>query len=345
MTRTRTGPPSPLGLVLSGGGARGAYQVGALRAAVEKLGPSPFAVISGSSIGAIHGAVVAEGIESGDLPGVLAAAEQTWLELQGTIRLDWKGLLSALGRLAIFGPKPAVWQSVRSLLDHARAVERLLRFLPRDRRLGDYRRVELLVTAADLNAGRPVVFDRSTPDVRVLDAVLASSAIPVAFPSQQVGEHWHVDGGVFDNAPLGPVIRRGVADVLVIATMPRGGRDGPAPDPSPMPDVFSVVRRLWPVMLDRLLYVDLREARRINEIVEIIEQSRDPDGPLMRRLKAAIGYEQGGRRKRVVGLLEICPDRELDPPGTLGFGDREAIKAAIRAGYEDACRELASLRP
>ena len=341
MTRTRTGPPSPLGLVLSGGGARGAYQVGALRAAVEKLGPSPFAVISGSSIGAIHGAVVAEGIESGDLPGVLAAAEQTWLELQGTIRLDWKGLLSALGRLAIFGPKPAVWQSVRSLLDHARAVERLLRFLPRDRRLGDYRRVELLVTAADLNAGRPVVFDRSTPDVRVLDAVLASSAFPVAFPSHRVGEHWYVDGGVFDNAPLSPLMRRGVGDVLVIATSPLCGPGRPGVQPGDFDDIFSVIRRLWPLMLDQVLYDDLRHARRINEVVSIIEESPDPSSLVVRRLKKAIGYEDAGRRKRVVGLVEVCPQQELDPPGTFGFGDRQAVAGIMARGYEDAARALA----
>lgn len=345
MTQVRTRPLAPLGLVLSGGGARGAYQAGVLRAVVERLGPSPFAIISGSSIGAIHGAIVAEGIESGDLPGALEALARTWLELRGTVRIQWRGLLSALARLVICGPRPAVWRSVRSLLDHARAVERLCRFLPPQRRLGDYRRVELLVTAADLNAGRPVVFDRSTPDVRVLDAVLASSALPVAFPSRRIGEHWHADGGVFDNAPLAPVIRRGVADVLVVATTPRCDGDGPAPDPHPMPDVFSVLRRLWPVMLDRLLYEDLREARRINEIVAIIEQSPDPDGPVMRRLKAAIGYEKEGRRKRVVGLVEICPGHELDPPGTLGFDDREAIAAAMRAGYDDAHRVLARLGP
>ncbi|HEY8531622.1 MAG TPA: patatin-like phospholipase family protein, partial [Limnochorda sp.] len=68
-------PVRELGLVLSGGGARGAYQVGALKAVVERLGPAPFVVISGSSIGAINGAVVAEGIESGDLAGALAAME------------------------------------------------------------------------------------------------------------------------------------------------------------------------------------------------------------------------------------------------------------------------------
>ncbi|HEY8497715.1 MAG TPA: patatin-like phospholipase family protein [Limnochordales bacterium] len=324
--------------MLSGGGARGAYQVGALQATVERLGPAPFAVVSGASIGAVHGAVVAEGIESGDLPEALAALREAWLELDALIRPDWRGLLSALLRLVTCGPTPAVWRSVRSLLDHARAVRRLCRFIPPGRRMGDYRRVELLVTATDLNAARTVVFDRSTPEVRVLDAVLASSALPVAFPSQPIGSHWYVDGGVFDNAPLKPVIRRGVQDVLVVATMAGCGRSGLLPEPGPFADVVSVVRRLWPMMLDRLMYEDLREARRINELVAAIEQFPEPDAPLVRRLKAAIGYEEEGRRKRVVGLIEVCPDAELDPPGTFGFGDRQAVLAAMERGYQDARR-------
>lgn len=332
-----------LGLVLSGGGARGAYQVGALKAAVERLGPTPFAVISGSSIGAINGAAVAEGIESGDLPGALAAMERAWLELEGVIRPNWKALVLALWRLITSGPSPAVLRAVRSLLDVSRATRHLCRFIPVNRRMGDYRRVELVVTATDLNAGRAVTFDRTTPDVRVLDAVLASAAFPVAFPSHRIGERWYVDGGVFDNAPLSPVIRRGVRDVLVIATVPRCGQGGPGPDPGPFDDIFSVIRRLWPLMLDQVLYDDLREARRINKIVSIIEESPDPDSPLVQRLKKAIGYEQAGRRKRVVGLVEVCPQEELDPPGTFGFGNRQAISSIMAQGYQDAQRVLALL--
>lgn len=332
-----------LGLVLSGGGARGAYQVGALKAALERLGPSPFAVISGASIGAVNGAVVAEGIESGDLPGALAALERGWLGLHGVIRPNWKALFSALCRLVAGGRSPAPWRAVRSLLDGARAVRHLCRFIPPHRRMGDYRRVELLVTATDLNAGRAVTFDRTTPEVRVLDAVLASSAFPVAFPSHRIGERWYVDGGVFDNAPLAPVIRRGVRDVLVVATVPRCGQGGPGPDPGPLDDIFSVIRRLWPLLLDQALYDDLREARRINEIVSIIEESPDPDSLLMQRLKKAIGYQEAGRRKRVVGLLEVCPQEELDPPGTFGFGQRQAIASVMARGYEDAQRVLGRL--
>lgn len=333
--------------MLSGGGARGAYQVGALRAVCERWPHSPFRLISGSSIGALHAAAVAHGVESGDLPGALRRLESAWLAPGNPLRLHWRSWLATALRLVRYGPTPAALAAFRSVFDDLPVRRRLAAVIPPDLTFGALSRVELIVTATDLNTGRTAVFDRRTPQVRVLDAVLASTAIPAIFPSRQVpgaGNGWYVDGGVFDNTPLGHVIRRGAGDVLVVSTQARCGRDGPPAEGGPFADAVSVVRRLWPLVLDRLLYEDLRRARLVNEIVRIIEADPDPDSVTVARLKAAIGYQKGGRRKVTVGLIEICPDRELAPPGTLGFDDREAIRRCMDLGYRDARRLLAGTR-
>lgn len=337
----QTGPA----LVLSAGGARGAYQVGAMKAILERRPQATFSVITGTSIGAVNGAVMAEGIQSGKLAETLARLSSEWLAMEGLLRLNWRSLLAALGSVIRYGPSPKVLQAMRSLLDGVPLVWRLSRLVPPDRRMGDYQKVELVVTTTDLNSGTTVAFDRAAGDVRVIDAVLASAAFPVVFPSRLVAGHWQVDGGVFDHTPLGQVIRRGGCDIFVIGTSPHCGEQGASPQTGPFADIYHVVHRLWPLILDQLLYEDVREARRINEIVSIIEESPNPDSPLIRRLKAAIGYEKEGRRKRVVGIVEICPQAELTPPGTFGFGDRAAIQKIMERGYQDALQVLGRLPP
>ncbi|MBE3597773.1 MAG: hypothetical protein IMX02_02870 [Limnochordaceae bacterium] len=106
-----------------------------------------------------------------------------------------------------------------------------------------------------------------------------------------------------------------------------------------------MMRRLWPLMLDRLLYGDLRKALLVSEIVSIIEESPDPDSPVMRRLKRAIGYESAGRRKRALRIVPICPPEGVEAPGTFGFGESRAIASLMRQGYDDAHRILAQQRP
>ena len=334
--------------MLSGGGARGAYQAGALRAVAELWGGPPITVITGSSIGALNGAVLAEGLQTDGLQGAAGRLEQAWRNLDGLLRLNWRSLACAAWRALRSGPRVDALRAVRSLLDDRPVIRAMGRLIPPGRRMGDYRRVELVVTATDLNSGRTVTFDRSTPDVPVLAAVLASAAYPVAFPSRQVRGRWHVDGGVFDNAPLGHAIRRGVDAVLVVATSPGCGASGPAEAEGPFADVYAVLRRLWPLMLDRLLYDDLREALRVNEAVELLAQAEAmgiPDGAWLRRLRRLLGETASGRVKRRVDIVMICPRQELDPPGTFGFHDRRALRAALTAGYQDARATLAGARP
>jgi NTE family protein len=195
--------------VLSGGGARGALQVGALRALLE-AGERPDVVI-GTSIGAWNGAWLArtptlEGIEA------LAAA---WRSLHPT------GVL-----LGTDPPANAPTQAVRSmrLLAVARrltsgypsvypntGLQNLVNTYLKDVQFEDMA-VPLRIIATDLTRGQRMVFE-SGP---VGPAVLASSAIPAVFPPVRIGDAVYVDGGALDNASLETALALGARRIFVL---------------------------------------------------------------------------------------------------------------------------------
>lgn len=182
-------------LVLAGGGSFGAVQVGMLRALVA-FGVTPDLVV-GSSVGAINGAYYA---------GTPTAQGVTQLEM------IWRGLR----RREIF---PVGWRSLLALLTHRNFVVDpggLRRVI--EERL-PYRNLEqatipLHVVATDLLGGGSVRLS-SGPTA---EAVLASCAIPAAFPPVRVGERYLIDGAVASNTPIGVAVELGAKRVVVLPT-------------------------------------------------------------------------------------------------------------------------------
>ena len=82
------------------------------------------------------------------------------------------------------------------------------------------------------------------------------------------------------------------------------------------------------MIMDKIMYEDLKNARKINSIIDVIKalESTGENKKLVKNLKASIGYDKNGQVKRKVEFYEIAPTVSLDPPGTLGFKDLEAIK-------------------
>jgi NTE family protein len=160
-----------LGLVLSGGGARGFAHLGVAKALYEK-GIHPD-IISGVSAGSIAGAFLAARMDPEVIFGLLK--EQDFMKIsqfkmskQGFIRLD--GLKNQIGIHIPF----------KNLED-----------LP----------IPLVVAVCNLNKGR-VEYMKTGP---LADIIQASSSIPLLFSPVQLGEHLYVDGGVLDNLPIKPV--------------------------------------------------------------------------------------------------------------------------------------------
>jgi NTE family protein len=182
--------------VLSGGGSLGAVQVGMLAALAER-GVEPDLIV-GSSVGAINGAWLA--MHPG-AAGVAALAEM------------WRGIR----RSDVFPMRPATALAALagrgSNLVPRDGLERLLR-----RHLGEARieeaRVPLHLVATEVTTGRSVLLSSGG----MVEAVLASAAIPGVFPPVCIGGHELIDGGVVDNAPIAHAVRLGATSVWVLPT-------------------------------------------------------------------------------------------------------------------------------
>lgn len=195
--------------VLSGGGARGAFQVGALRALLE-AGERPDVVV-GTSIGAWNGAWIARdpsleamsGLEdvwrSLDTLQVLLGAEPN----QRTRRRTQAGmrLLMAARRVARGAPSLYTDAGLRQLLDRHQG----------ETTFADLR-LPLRIIAADLTTGTRAVFDSG----RLSDAILASSAMPGVFPPICLNNHVYVDGGALDNCSLETALALGARRIVVV---------------------------------------------------------------------------------------------------------------------------------
>ncbi len=197
-----------IAFVLGGGGARGALQVGALRALGE-AGVHPDLLV-GTSVGAVNAAFIAfRGCESDSLDGLARAwNDAATADLLPASRL--RLLTSALFRQT--GGQS--YQRMRDfLIAHGLTPE--LRFS--DARIG-----RLIVVATDLNAGVPVLYGQDLKD-QVLDAVLASVALPPwILPIEREGRLL-MDGGVVSCLPIEAALEQGATEIIALdLTDPRG---------------------------------------------------------------------------------------------------------------------------
>ncbi|HKC18739.1 MAG TPA: patatin-like phospholipase family protein [Candidatus Dormibacteraeota bacterium] len=200
----------PAAWVLSGGGARGAAQVGVIQALLER-GIAPTTAVFGTSVGALDGAVISAwpNLEGAEL------LQQLWRSRPAAevFRVHSLGALRSrlAGQLGIPSPGP-----VQALIDRFELATGCGSF--------EDLQVPLRVVATDLRAGCPVVF-RSGP---LAPPLMASAAIPGVFPPVEVGDHICCDGGIVDNAPISIAVEEGYGTILAIGLM-AGGELSSAP--------------------------------------------------------------------------------------------------------------------
>ena len=277
-------------LVLPGAGARGAYQVGVLKAVASLLpknAHNPFAVISGTSAGAINAAVLAG--RAANFERGVRDMERVWANFSAdqVYRTDaWTMLKSSLHWLAaaVFGGLGV--RNTSSLLDNAP----LRKLLARDVRFGGIGRAierghleALAVTASAYTSARSVTFFQGKrtlkPWSRVrrigraerinIDHLMASAAVPFVFPAVKLDGEYYGDGSMRHRAPLSPAIHLGADRMLVIGVRDERPDPEPPADGHPTPPTFA---HLGGYMLDTLfmdgLYADLERLARLNRIVE-----------------------------------------------------------------------------
>jgi NTE family protein len=215
----RRGPtPAPLpapgaaatgtAFVLSGGGNRGAIQVGMLRA-LARAGIRPDLVV-GASVGAINGAGLAadptqEGVE---------ALARTWLALRDDQlfpRHQYGGWRFIQHRNSVY-PDTGLRRAIESFLPYVRLEDAV---------------VPIEVVAASLTTGSEVWFTEGP----AVDALLASAALPGVFPPVQIGSDLLIDGGVLNDVPISRACRPGISRVYVLLCGPLISEPVPAGRP------------------------------------------------------------------------------------------------------------------
>jgi NTE family protein len=285
-----------VGIVLSGGGSRGAYEAGILHYLrtdlARRLGRHvPIDIISGTSVGAINAAFLAATMTEPE--NQARALEAAWrsLRIEQLIGLSPTDLWRA-GRLIMGAdpppPEPGAFRYGGVLNTHG-LEQFVLRSIPWtgiERSLRSRALSALSVSATHIGSGHTVVFLSSAdpvprawsrdPFVRHRAArigprhVLASAAIPLLFPSVKIGDHFYTDGGLRQNTPMSPAIRLG-ADRLLLVSLRHVAPPSPQLEidhenayPKPL---FMIGKALNALLLDHTEY-DLQRMQRINSILD-----------------------------------------------------------------------------
>lgn len=290
MSKSENAREHTAGLVLTGGGARAAYQVGVLKALAETLpagSRNPFPVITGTSAGSINAAVLAS--HADDFRRGVRRLVEVWSNLQTHMiyRDDWRCVagmgLQWLLSLTFGGLGP---HNPRSLLDNTPLRETLLRHVAFDRidqcvEAGDLQAVG--ITVSGYTSARSLTFyqgtrERFSPWERSrrvglassieADHLMASAAMPFIFPAIQLGREYCGDGVIRQSAPLSPAIHLGADRLLVLGVRNEDPNELPAPGE---PVEYPSFGRIAGYMLDTLfmdsLHLDMERLQRINETV------------------------------------------------------------------------------
>lgn len=293
--------PATVGIVLPGGGARGAYQVGAVKALAE-LAPSggnPFPVIVGSSVGAISATFLAANAERFH-DGVTQLVE-LWQNIRcrdvyrtdfvsiSLTGLHWVLSLTPLASLGLSNP--------RSLLDNDPLRQFLLDHTEFDRIAAavDAGALKALcVTASSYDRGRAVTFFEGGSEIaewsrarrdgiatRIsVDHLLASSALPFVFPAQKIGLEYYGDGSLRQTSPMSPAIHAGADRILVVTTRDRNPDPPTTAHDVPYPALGAISGSLLDIIFMDNVDADIERAQRIDHTLSLVAEPRLGETPL-----------------------------------------------------------------
>jgi NTE family protein len=352
------------GLVLTGGGARAAYQIGVLKAVTQIRrdcqGPAgnPFDVITGTSAGALNAAALA--CRADDFDAALQTLVDTWshFHAEQVYRADSLGVIRTGARwltMLSIGWVLAKWRRARprSLLDNSPLRELLAQLVPLHRLrqvMDDGHLQALAVSASGYGSGLHVTFYDALANIApwnrsqrvsvaesiTIDHLLASSAIPFVFPAVSLGpkgrREYFGDGSMRQSAPISPALHLGAERILVVGAgrmnepaLPVGARIGSDEYPS-LAQIAG--HALSNIFLDALA-VDIERLQRINRTLSLLSpEARSRSG------------------LRSIDVLVIAPSQRLDDIAARHLGSlppsiRTLLRGVGVSGHGDDARGAA----
>ncbi|MFV8818037.1 patatin-like phospholipase family protein [Haliea sp. E17] len=289
-------PPHPpaidrTALVLTGGGARAAYQVGVLKAAAEilpKHAHNPFSIITGTSAGAIN--AVALGASANNFRLAVKKVERIWSNLcvEHVYRAGYRDLAGSMLRLlvSLFHRGTGVGKPL-ALLDTAPLAELLHRtidFGDLKRRLDSGQLDAIGVTASSYDTGESITFFQSGLDREMLPPwnrhrrkgvpaelsvahLLASSAIPTLLPAARIGDTYFGDGALRQLSPISPALHLGAQRIMVVGVSGNRTRPAVARMQNRTPSLARMLGHVFNSAFIDALENDMEHLERINELV------------------------------------------------------------------------------
>ncbi len=261
--------------VLGGGGARGAMQVGALRALFEaSYKPN---LLVGTSIGAVNAAGLAFWGTNQD--GV-TALEQAYWKMEGGHLMDQPPAQLAFHALS-GRPNRHASQQIANL-----AVS--MGITP-DLRFDQMTHARLAMVGTELETGKTVIYGQD-PSQTVLEGLLASTAIPPWFAPVEKGGRLIIDGGILSNLPIEPALTLGATEIIALDLM-----NDPASLPKNVIETTQQLEKLIFAILQRQAYVETALARAQGVSVHYIQLRSSPPVPIwdfsQHRQLIEIGYD------------------------------------------------------
>ncbi|HEY0892175.1 MAG TPA: patatin-like phospholipase family protein [Cellvibrio sp.] len=293
-------------LILSGGGARAAYQVGVLQALADVLPDdceNPFPIICGTSAGAINALAIAA--HKGNFKSAVNALAYMWQNLDiGQVYLHgWSDIFKGLGYLglSLFNEGMGRRRPL-SLLDNAPLWNLLgskINFENINHSIGSGKLLAVSVSAMGYTSGHSVSFFQGNPALQGwsryrrsgvatqlrLEHLLASSAIPTIFPAVRINREYFGDGALRQLAPISPALHLGADALFVVGVS--GNRSAPKANRRVphrhSPSMGQIIGHLFNSAFVDALEGDLEHMQRMNELLKLIpDDVREREGIVLR---------------------------------------------------------------
>jgi NTE family protein len=348
-------PASRVGLVLAGGAARGAYEVGIVRYVLEQVSralgrPVPIDVLSGTSAGSINALMLAAHADKPAERGAMLAQQWTSLDLEDIVRPSVREMLHVGARILGRGARRTDGERRhRGGIFDPSGIERIVRASVPPGAIAEHMRAGRLaavsISTTHVATGRTVVFVQrregglprwgNDPTMVAREAsihpdhALASAAIPLLFPAVEIGGRFYCDGGLRQNVPLSPARRLG-ADRLIVVSPRYIREDQPTaalaqareleyPDP-----LFVFGKAMNALLLDRIEN-DIDRLQRLNAVLAAGARRFGPG------FAVALNEELGRAKESGLRPLDVVYVRASQDIGVLAAEYARSAEFARRA--------------